>query len=130
LCGWITLILFSSTSLAGRWANQLYALFAASSDLGAGMSMLVLQKGVHVVLFAVLGCLLVSASWPRLNVLPRAVLWSFAIGALSEAVQLAFEGRGPSLADVALNGVSGSLAAWIWARWFSARQSPAPKAVS
>jgi VanZ family protein len=127
VCLWVVLILFSSTGVAGRWANQLYALFVASSDLSAGVPILVLQKGLHVFLFAVLGWLLVTASWPRLNALPRAMLWSFVIGAASEAVQLAFEGRGPSLADVALNGVSGSLAAWFWVRLFSARHSAAPK---
>jgi VanZ family protein len=130
LCAWLGLIFFSSTGVAGRWANELYALFSANSELGAGVPMLLLQKGYHVVLFAVLGWLLVTAGWPRLNTLPRAVIWSFAVGALSEALQLAFEGRGPSLADVALNGASGSLAAWIWTRLFSARHGTAEKAVS
>lgn len=129
LCAWLGLIFFSSTGVAGRWANELYALFSANSELGAGVPMLLLQKGYHVVLFAVLGWLLVRVGWPRLNALPRAIVWSFAVGALSEALQLAFEGRGPSLADVALNGASGSLAAWIWIRLFSPRHAEAQKAM-
>jgi len=130
LCAWIGLIFFSSTGVAGRWAHELYELFSSGSELGAGVSMLFVQKSYHVVLFAVLGWLLATAAWPRLNALPRAVLWSFLIGAMSEALQLAFESRGPSLADVALNGVSGSLAAWVCIRLFSARHGAAPKAAS
>lgn len=91
--------------------------------------MLVLQKGYHVVLFAVLGWMLAAGSWPRRNALWRAALGSFLIGALSEALQLAFDGRGPSLWDVALNGVSGCAAAWVWLRLFSASHEAAQKAV-
>ncbi len=92
--------------------------------------MLVLQKGYHVLLFAVLGWLLVTTNWPHRNALSRAVLGCFIIGALSEALQLAFEGRGPSIADVVLNGVSGLVGAWIWVRLFSSRHETAEKAVS
>ena len=129
LAAWIGLILFSSTGIAGRWANAIYAMLSSHSGLGDGIAMLLFQKGYHVFLFAVLGGLLVSAS-SRLPALPRAILWCFVIGALSEALQLAFEGRGPSLADVLLNGASGSLGGWIWLRAFSGRRKTAPRAVS
>jgi VanZ family protein len=95
--------------------------------------MLLFQKGFHVFLFAVLGGLLVSASsrLPALyRALYRAILWSFVIGALSEALQLLFAGRGPSFADVLLNGVSGTAGGWIWLRVLLGRQKTAPRAVT
>jgi VanZ family protein len=52
------------------------------------------------------------------------------IGALSEAVQLAFDGRGPSFADVVLNGASGAVGGWIWLRVLAVRRKTAPGAVS
>lgn len=130
LSAWIGLILFSSTGIAGRWANALYAMLSSHAGLGEGMAMLLFQKGYHVFLFAVLGGLLVSAAASRLSVLSRAILWSFVIGALSETLQLAFEGRGPSLADVVLNGASGSAGGWIWLRVLAGRQKTAPRPVS
>jgi len=92
--------------------------------------MLLFQKGYHVFLFVVLGGLLVSAASSSAPTLSRAILWSFVVGALSEALQLAFDGRGPSLADVLLNGASGSAGAWIWLRMLSARRKTAPGPVS
>lgn len=127
---WIGWIFFSSTSIAGRWAIQLYDAWSAHSGLGEGIAMLLFQKAYHVFLFAVLGWLIASAPSPRPPLLSRTIVWAFVTGALSEALQLAFEGRGPSFADALLNGLSGSAAAWVWLRVVSARQKPAPRAVS
>jgi VanZ family protein len=124
LSGWIGLILFSSTGLAARWAHALYDLLFVATELNAGVPVLLLQKSYHVFLFTVLGLLIASAAFFRLAPLPRAILWCFAIGLLSEALQLGFEGRGPSFTDVLLNGASGSTAAWIWLR-FSEREKDA-----
>jgi VanZ family protein len=129
LCAWIGLIFFSSTGVAGRWANWLYSALSSHSGLGQGVAMLLFQKAYHVFLFAVLGTLLVTADSWRFPAWLRAVPWSFAIGALSEALQLAFDGRGPSLADVLLNGVSGSAGGWIWLRLLAARHKTAPRTV-
>lgn len=130
LSSWIGLILFSSTGIAGRWANALYALLCLRSGLGGGVTVLLFQKTYHVFLFAVLGGLLVSAASPRLPAWSRAIAWSFVIGALSEALQLAFEGRGPSFADVVLNGASGAAGAWIWLRVLAVRRKATPGAVA
>jgi VanZ family protein len=130
LSGWIGLILFSSTGIAGRWANALYALLSLRSGLGGGVTLLLFQKAYHVFLFAVLGGLLVSAASSRLPAWSRAILWSFVIGALSEALQLAFDGRGPSFADVLLNGASGAAGGLLWLRVLAVRRKTAPRAVS
>jgi len=91
LGGWIALIFFSSTDIAASWANALYAVLSTGSGLDKGVSMFVFQKAYHVFLFGVLGCLIASANGSRRNPLPRVMLWSFLIGALSEALQFAFE---------------------------------------
>jgi VanZ family protein len=128
LGAWVVLIFFSSTGVAGRWANLLYALLSSSTGLGHGMAMLLFQKAYHVFLFAVLGGLLVSArSAPAWS---RAIVWSFVIGALSEALQLAFEGRGPLFTDVLLNGVSGTAGGWAWLRVLAASAKASPRAAS
>jgi hypothetical protein len=41
-----------------------------------------------------------------------------------------FAGRGPSFADVLLNGVSGTAGGWIWLRVLLGRQKTAPRAVT
>jgi VanZ family protein len=131
LCAWIGLIFFSSTDTAARWAHAIYAVGFAGPGIDGPVSMFVLQKGYHVFLFSVLGWLVAAANWSRLDPMPRAVLWCFLVGLLSEALQFAFEGRGPSVADVLLNGASGSAAGWIWARWCTARgKAVAPVAES
>jgi VanZ family protein len=128
LLGWIGLIFFSSTGVAGRWANALYAMLSSGVGLGGGWEMLLFQKAYHVFLFGVLGALIVSAA--RRPALSRAILWSLLIGGLSEALQLFFAGRGPSFADVLLNGLSGSAGGWIWLRTLASRQKAAPRTVS
>ncbi len=129
LCAWIALILFSSTGVAGRWAHLLYAALSSRVGLGQGVTMFLFQKGYHVFLFAVLGGLLASGTSSRPQAFSRVVLWSFAIGALSEALQLLFANRGPSWHDVFLNGVSGSAGGWAWLRTFAARRRAAPGTV-
>jgi VanZ family protein len=128
LCAWVVLIFFSSTGVAGRWANALYAILSSHSGLGEGVTMFLFQKAYHVFLFAVLGALLVSGA-SRSPAFSRVVLWSFLIGSLSEALQLLFANRGPSLRDVLLNGVSGLLGAWIWLRASAGRRRPTPTTV-
>ena len=126
---WISLILFSSTDIAARWANAFYAMGFESSGLDGHVSMFVVQKGYHIFLFAVLGWLIASASGSRSGPVTRVVLWSFVVGLLSEALQFGFQSRGPSFADVLLNGASGSTAGWIWARWLILRAKAASTVV-
>ena len=128
LCAWVGLIFFSSTGVAGRWANALYALLSSHSGLGEGVTMFLFQKAYHVFLFAVLGGLLISGA-SRSPAFLRVVLWSFVIGALSEALQLLFANRGPSFRDVLLNGVSGLFGGWIWLRAFAGRRRATPGTV-
>jgi VanZ family protein len=107
-------ILASSTGIAGRLANALYSELFSGPELEATVSAHLLQKAYHVLLFGVLGWLVVSGAAVRSRrLLVQVAAWSFVVGAVSEALQLAFADRGPSLWDVLLNGVSGCLAGWL-----------------
>ena len=118
LAAWVGWILFSSSDLAINWAYGLYeALFGAvdtTSKIGARHFA---QKVYHVALFVVLSRLLVPCL--RAEKSRRVILtafWCFAIGFLSEALQLITSSRQPSLSDAMINGLSGTLAGFVWFR--------------
>jgi hypothetical protein len=112
LCSWIGLILFSSTSLAGQWADELYrSLFQAPGHFG--YARIIAQKSVHVLLFGSLGWLVTWRAGAARPSLVRGAAWSFAVGIVSEGLQLVFETRHPAWTDVLLNGLSGSLGSWL-----------------
>ena len=115
---WVGLILFSSTAVAGRWANDLYnAVFTGFDASGSTDVRFLAQKLFHVFLFVGLSWLLSSITAGKKA---RQVLicgaWCFTIGILSEGVQLFVSTREPSLLDVMLNGCSGTLSSFLWVR--------------
>ena len=114
---WLALILFSSTGVASEWAHGFYGyLFGGDSSQAVGLPRHLAQKAYHIFLFVVLGWLVAAPRIPAGARLRRGVGWAFVIGALSELVQLGFAGRNPMLSDVLLNGLSGSLSAWLRVR--------------
>jgi VanZ family protein len=113
----VVLVFFSSTRIAGQAAEYAFQFYRALAGLGGGPgSHLLAEKGVHFVLFFSLGVILFySLDAP---VRERA-FWVLAacllVGACSEGLQFLSRGRHPSLADVALNAISGLLGAIVLA---------------
>ncbi len=110
---WVGIILFSSTDVAGAWANDLYRwLLVTAAESRSGPLYWIAQKSFHIILFAVFGWLLASQCQPRSSWL-RGVMGSFAMGAVSEGMQFLFASRHPASADFLLNGLAGSLFFWL-----------------
>jgi VanZ family protein len=111
VAAWIGIILFSSTSSAGNWCAGVFQLFSAKllglfPNQSWGILAFLAEKGVHVILFLVLGTLL----WKGIRAIedvPRkiAVILSIGllIGSASEFLQRFFPGRDPSVRDVLIN---------------------------
>jgi VanZ family protein len=131
---WIALIFFSSTSLAGRWCEQLYR--GMSSLLAWGLPSInasspwlhfAASKSVHLTLFAVFGILMWQAASSRAPFREAVVLLSgLAIGSCSEFLQSFFPDRDPALRDVGINVVGTALGLFL-VRGFGrrpARRSP------
>ena len=118
LAAWVGWILFSSSDLAINWAYGLYeALFGAADTASRIETRHLTQKVYHVALFVVLSRLLVP--YLRAEKSRRVMctaFWCFAIGFLSEALQLITSSRNPSLSDAMINGLSGTLAGFVWFR--------------
>jgi len=121
---WLGVIFFSSTDVAGRWADALYAaLFGAGGGGDAGWGYLAAQKGFHVGLFGLFG--LFGFWWARHSRLAKLNVWAapaacLAAGLASEGVQMLFATRSPQWGDVALNAASGG----VVALWVRARRNP------
>lgn len=115
------LIAFSSTAFAAIASEYAYHFYGDLLGLGGtttGIHMLA-QKGVHFVLFFALGSTLFhSINIARFGrvVLVAAICLSAGIG--SEGLQLLIPGRHASVADVVLNGSSGTLAVLLSLRGF------------
>ena len=101
LCGlWIGIVLFSSTSLAGEWANAAYREIISRTALPYFLA----EKGFHVLLFGILGLVLSRMFRGSLLGSPSFVLLiALAVGVSSEALQAFFPGRDPALRDVIIN---------------------------
>ena len=110
--GWIGVIAFSSTSLAGKWSEQVFRavsalLFGQALESGSplyGSVHLLADKGFHVTLFTILAILL----WMSLPVssgkkMGPIMLIGGAVGSFSEYLQSFFPGRDPALRDVIIN---------------------------
>jgi VanZ family protein len=117
--GWIGLILFSSTSVAGEWSERAYAwiyaaVFGASKTQGTGTSLLhfVAEKCVHLTLFFVLGLLLSRVVFGRMR-FGKVVLGGLIVGTASEILQRFFPGRDPAVRDVFINVVGTALGAAV-----------------
>jgi hypothetical protein len=110
---WAGVILFSSTDIAGSWANASFQwLLGSPAEASSTTLHFVAQKSFHVLLFAVFGWLLARRSPSRPGLL-GGVLWSFALGAVSEGMQFLFATRHPAFTDFVLNGLAGSLFFWL-----------------
>jgi VanZ family protein len=108
--GWIALVFFSSTSVAGRWCDRAF-IFLYSSCMGHpattassfALAHFVAQKGLHVGLFSILAVLL----WHALGSVPsksvNVLALGLVIGSASEFLQGFFPGRDPAIRDVMLN---------------------------
>lgn len=110
----VAAILFSSTAVAGKWADRtfdslavfLLAVFADYTP-SYGTLHLFAEKAVHLTLFCTFGILLWNAR-PARPVSASLVLLSGAVlGALSEFLQRFFPARDPLISDVLLN-ISGT----------------------
>jgi hypothetical protein len=110
---WGGVILFSSTDIAGAWANASYQwLLGSPAEPSSATLHWVAQKSFHVGLFAVFGWLLARRSQSRSGLL-GGMMWSFAMGAVSEGMQFLFATRHPASADFVLNGLAGSFFFWL-----------------
>lgn len=125
---WVIVILFSSTSLAGRLSDHAFTSFAAAfpNPLQHNHSALsdlyvVAEKSFHLLLFSTLGFLL----WRIIPNVSRKFLLllvvGLVIGSLSEAVQLFFPDRDPTFHDIFIDVVGTAVGAWL-ARAISRRQ--------
>ncbi len=115
---WVGFIFFSSTAVAGRWANDLYNTVFAGFDASGSTDMRFLaQKLFHVFLFVGLSWLLSSiTAGKKATQILICGAWCFTIGILSEGLQLFASTREPSLLDVMLNGFTGVLSSFLWVR--------------
>jgi VanZ family protein len=112
LVGWIGVIFFSSTSLAGEKSEQAFSylsdvflvrLRAATSS--EGIVHLLADKSVHLGLFCVLGILLWKTLANAKKKIPVVLLQGAIIGSCSEFLQSFFPGRDPAISDVLINVV-------------------------
>ena len=116
----LTLILFSSTPLAGKAAHYAYGFYLTLLGIvgmDSGMRTLA-QKGLHFALFFSLGTwVFYTLNGPRLQKVFATAGICLLTGLGSEAFQLLFPERQAALADVLLNAASGTLAAGLAWRW-------------
>jgi VanZ family protein len=108
--GWIALVFFSSTTVAGQWCEHafrfLYILclgHRAQAAPAFTLASFVAEKGFHVGLFSILAVLL----WNALGSVPskgvNVLALGLVIGSASEFLQGFFPGRDPAIRDVMLN---------------------------
>lgn len=121
---WLGILLFSSTRMAGWLGRGVYGHFLRQFVRPMGIDSSAAQKILHVILFGVFGWLLASVKIPPRSPWLRGLIWSFAIGATTELLQIAVRGRHPQFSDVILNGVTGTLSCWLALWWASRRRAP------
>jgi hypothetical protein len=121
---WLAIVLACSTDEVGDFVTVFYRHNLHASLWSYGISSHDAQKFLHVVLFSLLGGLLAYADIPPRPAWLRGLVWSFAVGAASESIQLFARGREPLLSDVLLNGIAGAVTCWLVLR-FAARRATA-----
>jgi VanZ family protein len=111
--GWIAMIGFSCTSLAGSWSERAFHAVSAflfqQLQLGVGGSPLVhflAEKSVHVCLFATFAVLLWNTLPNSFRKLGYVILAGTLLGCGSEFLQRFFPGRDPALRDVCINAAA------------------------
>ena len=125
---WITLILFSSTSLASKYCERAFAWIYGStvgkhfaSNEALDLLHFIAEKGLHLTLFFVLGILLWQVfTAPRWRRLAEVVIVGLIVGTASELLQRFFPDRDPAIRDVLINVVGAFLGAVACARRASA----------
>src|SRR5437764_14425026 len=108
---WVAILLFSSTSWAGRVSDRAFTRYITRHirpydkyDLYSRYhAHFLAEKDVHLIMFAVLGILL----WRILPEMPSKAITVFLLGALvgccSELSQSLFPGRDPAVRDALIN---------------------------
>ena len=118
LAAWVGWILFSSSDPAINWAYGLYEALLGAVDTASRIEARhFTQKVYHVALFVVLSRLLLPCL--RAEKSRRVILTAFgcfAIGFISEALPSITSSPRPSLSDAMINGLSGTLAGFVWFR--------------
>ena len=109
LC-WISVIFFSSTSVAGTWAELAFTSLSSIFISGvqpksASYDVLhvLADKGFHVAMFCILALLLWKALGPVPRKAPLIVFMGAVIGSCSEYLQTFFPDRDPAIRDVLIN---------------------------
>jgi VanZ family protein len=110
VAAWISVIFFSSTSLASQLCEQLFrsvsALFfarVAPTDPSYDVLHLMADKGLHVSMFLVLALLLWKAYSSKRGKVWLILLTGLIVGSCSEFLQRFFPGRDPAVRDVLIN---------------------------
>lgn len=119
---WLAVVILSSTSEVAEIGADVYRNYLRDAGRTLGISSHDAQKSLHVVLFGVLGWLLAYTHLPPRSPWVRGLVWSFAVGSVTEIIQLLVRGREPLFSDVILNGVAGTLSCWL-TLWAASRGS-------
>lgn len=110
VAAWISVIFFSSTSLASKWCEELFRWLSGllftrlpPSDPSYDVLHLVADKGLHVTMFLVLALLLWKAYSSKRRKVWLILLTGLVVGSCSEFLQRFFPGRDPAVRDVLIN---------------------------
>jgi len=110
VCGWIAVIFFSSTSVAGQQSerafNYLSDMLLPQLERGTssyGAVHLLADKSVHLFLFSMLGILLWKAVANVGHKIAIILLIGAIVGSCSEFLQRFFPDRDPAITDVLIN---------------------------
>jgi len=115
---WISVIFFSSTGIARRWAEEAFHSLAAVLSQHAGLGgaydplHFAAEKSVHIGLFFGLALLLMRILPRRYRNPAVIILTGAVVGSASEFLQRFFPGRDPTLRDVCINIAATALGAF------------------
>ncbi len=110
VAAWISVIFFSSTSLASQLCEELFRWLSAllfarlpPTDPSYDVLHLIADKGLHVTMFLVLALLLWKAYSSKRGKVWLILLTGLIVGSCSEFLQRFFPGRDPAVRDVIIN---------------------------
>jgi VanZ family protein len=127
---WVAGIFFSSSSLAGKWSEDVFRAISAvlfgqalrSGNPFYGSIHLLADKGFHVTMFTVLAILLWMSLRSASKKIAPIILIGAAVGSVSEYLQSFFPGRDPALKDVLIN-LGGTVLGTLIMMFFVTRSS-------
>jgi VanZ family protein len=131
--GWIGVIFYSSTSLAGEQSERAFSYLSGvllpqfrTSTPSYGVIHFLADKGLHIFLFCVLGMLLWKVVPDKGKKIPLIILLGAIVGSCSEFLQSFFPGRDPAVSDVLINtaGTGIGVAVRIFIAKVRARAAP------